>query len=232
MLYKRRQAMTLLEVLIASVLTMLLLSTLTYLYREVQVINTQIEKTQKEQFERAYAQKRLSSIFPKTLSPTSPKKDFFFYTSGSWDGLTKDGSPSLVLSFDHGINLDKDHAAHVLGRIFLSPEGNLCLATWPSPARWEKGTPPSLKKEIILKDVQSLSFEFYVPPERSRDLLITGDKVKVEPTNFWHTEWRQEYQALPAMMRMTITQLVDGKVVPMTFAFALPQSRSIIFYEE
>jgi len=232
LLLKRRQAMTLLEVLIASVLTMLLLSTLTYLYREVQVINTQIEKVQKEQFQRAYVQKRLSTVIPKIIAPISQNNDFFFYTSSSWDGLTKDGAPSLVLTFDHGVNLDKDHASNVIGRIFLDPQGNLCLATWPSPKRWEPGRQPSMKKEILLSNVHSLSFEFYVPPERARDLLVKGEEIKAIPANSWHKEWRQEYRALPPMMRLHVTQINQGKSIPISFAFSLPQSRWMIFYEE
>lgn len=228
---KRRQAMTLLEVLIASGLTMLLLSVLIYLYRDVQLVNIQIEKIQKEQFQRAYVQKRLSTVIPKIIAPTSQKSDFFFYTSSAWDRLTKDGAQSLVLSFDHGVNLDKDHASHVIGRIFLDPEGNLCLATWPSPKRWEPGTYPSIKKEILMTNVQSLSFEFYVPPERSRDLLIKEMEIKVMPTDSWHKEWRQEYRSLPPMMRLHVSQVVEGKSLLNSFAFAIPQSRWIAFYE-
>jgi len=54
-----------------------------------------------------------------------------------------------------------------LGRFFLDPaSGRFYLATWPSPERWVQGVLPPVKIEVLMDDVQQVSWSFFVPPDK------------------------------------------------------------------
>ena len=142
---KLKRYATLLEVLIAMVLTIAVLMTLTFFYRQVMTIGVEIEKTKNQDFYLRYVESRLARILPKAVSPTSKEQDFVFFSLGD-EALTKPGSQSLIFTFDNGVNLDKKFSNHVLGRLYLDTHGRLMLAYWPSPARLEKGGNTSIKK--------------------------------------------------------------------------------------
>lgn len=167
---KVARCFTLLEVLIGMGLAMILLSTLTYFYQQVEWMNTEAERTQKENFQLRYAENRLSRIFPTTLSERTEKKHFYFFTSNA-EGMLK--TPSLVFTFNNGLKLCASFASEVLGRLYLDEQKKqLCLALWPSPKRWENGMPP-MTKEVLLDNVESLAFNFYVAPKRDRSKVET-----------------------------------------------------------
>lgn len=222
MIIKRRQQLTLIEVLISLALTMLLLSTLTYFYQDIMKMNVEYEKLRKEGFQFTYVENRLSNILPKAVSPTDKKKDFAFFTSGDANGFLKMGQPSLIFAFDSGVEVDKNFANHVVGRLFVNKDNQLILATWPSPKRWESIKQPPMKKEILMDQVDSLHFEFYVPPGKA------NNQHPIEPKNAWHKEWKQEYQKLPAMVRVLLTR--QGK--SMNFVFPIPASDLVIHYDQ
>lgn len=222
MIIKKRHYLTLVEVLISLALTMLLLSTLTYFYQDVSKMNAEYEKLRKEGFQQTYVENRLANILPKAVSPTDKKKDFSFFTSGDANGFLKMGQPSLVFTFDSGVELDKSFANHVVGRLFLNRENQLILATWPSPKRWDAVKLPPMKKEVLMEQVDSIHFEFYVPPANGKDAHT------IEPKNAWHKEWKQEYQKLPALVRLLLTR--QGKTI--TFVFPIPASDMVIHYEQ
>jgi len=222
MIIKRRQSVTLIEVLISMALTMVLLSVMTYFYQDISQLNVEYEKLRKEGFQFTYVENRLADIFPKTVSPTDKKKDFAFFTTGDSNGLLKIGQPSLIFAFDSGVVLDKEFANHVIGRLFISKENQLILATWPSPKRWDSVKAPQMKKEILMDNVNSIHFEFYVPPGK------LANEHTIEPKNAWHKEWKQDYQKLPAMVRMVLTRQEKA----MTFIFPIPASDLVIHYDQ
>lgn len=171
---KVARCFTLLEVLIGMGLAMILLSTLTYFYQQVEWMNTEAERTQKENFQLRYAENRLSRIFPNTHSERTEKKHFYFFTSNA-EGMLK--TPSLVFMFNNKVKLCSSFSSDVLGRLYLDEQKKqLCLALWPSPRRWESGVPP-MTKEVLLDNVETLSFEFYVAPKRDRSKVETKKKI-------------------------------------------------------
>lgn len=218
----KRRHMTLMEVLIALALTMILLSTLTYFYQDVSKMNTEYEKLRKEGFQFTYVENRLANILPKAVPPTDKSKDFAFFTSGDANGFLKMGQPSLIFAFDNGVELDKNFANHVVGRLCVNKDNQLVLATWPSPNRWESVKQPPIKKEILMDNVDTLHFEFYVPPGK------TYNPHSIEPKNAWHKEWKQDYQKLPAMVRVQVKR--QNKT--MNFVFPLPASDLVIHYDQ
>ncbi len=224
---RRTQHMTLIEVLIAMALTMVIFMALTYFYQDIDGLNRSQEKAQLASFQLSYVENRLSHILPKAVSSSDKKKDFAFFTSSDANGLLKSGSPSLVFTFDEGIVLNSHFANHVLGRLFLDQNGNFTLATWPSIKRWEPQKAPPMKKEILMENVESIAFEFYVPPTKGQQKDV--EKVIIDPKNDWHKEWKAEYKKLPAIVKVLIQKVGDEKPYP--FIFPLDNTDMIIIYD-
>ena len=237
----KKHPVTLIEMIIAMALTIIILTTLTFFYRQVGEIDIETERVINQNFQKRYAETRLAEVLPRTISETDRDKDFVFMSVGD-DGLTKPGSQSLIFTFDNKICLDKKFSNHVIGRIFLDGSGNLTLAYWPSPKRWKGNELPPMKKEILLGGVDNLTFEFYVPPSREtefeadkekkgNDTVKKNDKPSPEPKGAWSKQfWLAEYQQLPAMVRIYATMSKEAK--PIVFAFPLPNGKAHITYKQ
>ena len=238
-----KKPVTLLEVLIAMALTVIILMTLIFFYRQVVVIGIEVDKVMSENFSRRYVESRLADVLPKAVSETDPAKDFVFLSIGD-EGLVKPGSQSLIFTFDNRVSLDKDLANHVLGRIYLSKEGSLVLACWPSPKRWDSATLPSLKKEILMEGVDNLTFEFYVAPEKAKKEIPTQEQGKkdpagtpekdqqqtLEPKGEWRKlPWMTEFNQLPAMIKVIVNIPKEKK--PIVFAFPITNAKEHIIYD-
>lgn len=236
--------MTMLEVLVSMVLTTLILTVLFYFYRDIDWLNTSMEKNEQELFKMIYVENRLADILPRTIYPKDADKDFFFFTDDV-SQVTKNNNPSLVFTYDAENDLNKNISNHALGRLFIDPDQNLVLATWPSPKRVKKKTPDQIrmKKEILMENVENLSFEFYVPPEKNRALLQAPkkntskqnapsllQKVEVESRDSWFTTWKREYRELPAIIKIHLKQKDQKEDI--TYAFPLPNSDQLIYYDQ
>lgn len=240
-----RRHFILLEVLISMALTMILISILLIFYTNINQLNSALEKRQEYSFRKLYLSTRLASILPRALSQNDLGKDFFFFTSPASDSFTKSGTTALMFSFDNGVKLDPHFANHVLGRLYLDNEGKFNLAIWPSPARWTDVTIPPIKKEVLLEHVENVAFEFYLPPSKNREIvwqkhspLITVkhmDLLKLSAIGEWKHEWQQEYEALPYLVRITITMnpiaTPQGEPAQFTLIYPLPSSPFMIMYE-
>lgn len=77
-LIKRRQFFTLLETLIAMTLTIAVLTTMAYFYKQIDAINNAGEILQKESFKMRYVEDRLMAIFPRAVSAADKAKIFSF----------------------------------------------------------------------------------------------------------------------------------------------------------
>lgn len=177
-----RHPFTLLELLISLGLTVLLLTTLSFFYQQVSWLDQETERVQKENFQVRYLETRLNKVLPNTLAEYEMKEGFLFYTGGDLQGLLSSHNPSLVFLFNNGISMDAKRANRVLARLYLDKEKNLTLAIWPLPKKWEKeGGHPSVHKEVLIDHIESIQFQFFVPPERDRKIIqesIPGSKVQ------------------------------------------------------
>jgi hypothetical protein len=162
----RKNFQTLIEVIIAMALAVMVLSALTFFYQQVDSLNTQMDKIQREIFQMRYLENRLIDIFSQVCSKDK-QKNFYFFSSPD-NALFKPGTSSLTFCFDNGISLDKPFSGEVLGRFFLNSANQLILAMWPTPNSWDQHIAPSMKKEILLENVEDLSFEFFIAPEKKR----------------------------------------------------------------
>ena len=219
MVIKRKQFFTLIEILIALSLTVVLLTTLTFFYRQVMELNSKTEESQKESFKKRYAENRLSAIFPQAVSEKNKKKDFFFFTVADLGGFFAPGSPiSLIFTFNNRVHLSKKFSQHVIGRIYLDPMGRLCMATWPSSNQWDEGVNLPMHFEVLLEEVESLKFWFFVAPQR-KWILESGSTttppktppnpevvvvINPSPEGGWLHEWSQDYKQLPAIVKIEV----------------------------
>lgn len=240
----RNHYFTLLETLIATALTVIILSTMTYFYQQIDYINNKSEEVQRESFKLLNMENRLSTIFPLVVAEFDPQKDFYFFTISDPGGNFKQGSPkSLVFTYDNQVDFNKVMSNHVLGELFLDPQGRLSLATWPSPKRWVEGITPPMKKEILLEDVDSFGMWFFVPPEKKwmlekiKDDTEGNDKtpvgtstttVKPASEGSWVEEWSSDYKFLPGMVRLEIKR----KGITENYVFPFSQTSRQIVYNQ
>jgi hypothetical protein len=245
-----KRPMTMLETLIALSLAMLILSTLTFFYRQVATLNNQVDTMQKEGFRMRYVENRLAAVLPNAVSEKDEKKDFFFFSTSSTWAFAMQGSPTLFFTYDNGIRLDKVFSNHVIGRLFLDNQGRFCLASWPSPNRWVDGTDPPMKLEVLLEGVKELRFGFFVAPERDWQIgkeTKTAAKGKAEPQKLpdvlnpptvvvkptpegqWLSSWSYDYQQLPAIVSVGMTLKNNSELL---FRFPLPKAQRQVVYKQ
>ena len=236
----QKRPITLLELVIAMSLAMVILSALTFFYRQVNVINAEMDREQNENFQKRYVENRLGATLPKALSSIDPSNDFHFFTSPNLGGLFRQGTVSLVFSFDNCVRLDKNMAYHVIGRIYLDEEGNLVLAKWPAKKRWKENELPPMSKEILLENVEDLAFSFFIPPEREESQITeerqktkNGFEIPPDLRGQWQSNWEREYHQLPAIVKVMITKKDrQGEKEKITYAFPLPNTLNPIIYNE
>lgn len=235
---KNKHHFTLIEVLISMTLMALVLTALGYFFNEVNHLNRISERLKQENFRLRYLENRLMAILPKAIAPNDPLKDFYFFTSTPSDSLFKVGSPSLIFTFDNGVNLvDAAFSNHVIGRIYLDKEGNLTLAVWPSIARWENNENILAKREILLENVEELHFEFFVPPDKQRS-FFQGEtpppglqREEAEPKGTWIKDWKYSYYQLPTLVKMHLKVNTREGSKKKTLVFPLVRSNKYIVYE-
>ncbi len=236
---KRR--FTFIELLLAMALTSIILTVLFYFYRDIDWLNSDMEKSQQKAFQHSYVQNRLADVIPNIISPRTAEGDFFFFVSNDANGLLKGGNPSLVFTYNFGPNRDPQFANHDLGRLYLDNQGNLSLATLPSPSRWSPNHPLKLKNEVLMEGVESLAFRFYVPPQKERSLAGNkspkGEYGKgkmlaqdIQPKDAWHSDWKNEYNQLPAMIKILLKLKNQEETV--TFVYPLSLSDFVIIYDK
>ena len=251
-----KRPVSLVEMLVALTLTIAILMTLMFFYRQVTEIGYEVDRTGAKNFNMRHMETRLAQILPKAVGETDKQKDFLFFSVND-EGVGKPGSQSLIFMFDNQISLDKAFSGHVLGRLYLDASGNLMLAYWPSPKRWENTGAVPMKKELLLQGVENLAFEFYIAPKRKdkdkqepekeaspqakKDNNDGKDKqdskssdeqksVEPEPKGEWRRQaWLQDYKQLPVMVKIIVTLPKEPK--PLVLVYPLANARTHVIYE-
>lgn len=245
----RKRFMSLIEVLIALVLTVAILMTLTFFYRQVTEIGAEVDRVNIKNFNMRYIEARLAHVLPRAVK--NNEKDFIFFSVGD-EGLTKSGSQSLIFTYDNKISFAKPFSGHVLARIYLDKNGNLMIAYWPSPKRWEKNQElPPMKKEMLFQGAENLAFEFYIAPatksvpnkENPKDPNDSKNKdskpeveknaAEPEPKGEWRKQlWLEEYKQLPVMIKIIVKMpQEEPPKPPLVFIYPLANAKSHVIYE-
>ena len=218
MIIRRRQAFTLIEVIISMSLMFILIVVLLGAYGDVAWSGREIARARQEAFALRYFQTRLSDVLLKSPQKDK-KKGFAFFT-----GMAGAGK-SLVFGYDNGVSCEHLFANYVTGRIYLNKEGELCLATWPRPERIEPDDlAPLMKKEILLEGVSHLDFQFYYP----LDEKVAKERAPL-PSSSEVSDWEQAYNRLPVVAKLIVT-LKSSPEKPLEFAFPLPNAREKVIY--
>lgn len=244
-----KRHVSLVEVLIALTLTIAILMTLMFFYRQVTEIGYEVDRTSAKNFNMRHLETRLAQILPRAVGETDKQRDFLFFSVND-EGVGKPGSQSLIFMYDNQISLDKPFSGHVLGRLFLDTNGNLMLAYWPSPKRWESTGKVPMKKELLMQGVENLAFEFYIAPKRKekevqepvqtadpkgkgKEDSKSGDEEKStepEPKGEWRRQaWLQDYKQLPVMVKAIVTLPKEQK--PLVLIYPLANARTHVIYE-
>lgn len=161
-------------------------------------VEKKIDAARVEIASRQRLQMRLQSLF------TSLKRGNFqptFYTKI----FPEEENASLITLFDNGIDPDPAFSGAVLSRIYLDEENNLSLVLWPV----EKEKTRPWRKEILLSNVTSFSFEF----------------MKASPLG-WQPNW-QKSPEIPSLIRLTVR---TSQKEPLKFAFILPSAEPMPTY--
>jgi type II secretory pathway component PulJ len=234
---KRLRFFTLLEVIIAATLTALLLSSISYFFRQVAWLDQQAEQEKKEGFQIRYAEARLMQVIPYIKREYfSGKKHFYFFTEA--DGLFAPDSQSLIFVYHSGVNDKPELSELSLGRIYLDKENRFCLTSWSSPETWHENTPTTVLHEILLENVESLSFKFYSVPEKDRAKINANFHETapiIEPEKGeWLSEWKQDYRQIPPMIKIFVKRYKKSnkeELQEFVYAFPCPESSRVVFYE-
>jgi len=229
-----KRSVTLIEVMIAMVLTSLVLFTLTFFYQQLGSISFAIDETRQADFKERFIELRLSNILPKTIAP---KKDEFPFFSFESDQISYPGCQNLIFYYDNGISIDPLFSNEVIARLMVDKDKRLILALLPSKDKWPKDKSVPLKMEVLLDKVTSLKFSFFVPPkpiqtqtEEQKESLPTksgknkdqqSENEPIEPIGNWRNEvWKPEFKALPALIKVEI-MTEDTKSAKMNFMYPL-----------
>ncbi len=228
---KKKRFVTLLETLIALSLLTVLLTIIFGFFQQMTTISNLTEIKQGEAFKLRYLEARLAFFFERIINEKEKtKREFYFYIDPTTNGQSH--FPSLVFTFDNEIRLDPLFSSDVIGRLYVDHEHNLCLASWPILA-----ANPShhMQKEVLMENVEALSFQLYSPPEHldSRTFIATPEIDPKKPLyNHWYiNEWPMVFQKMPAIIKIYLTVKVKkGENEEWEFAFVLPTSQSNIYY--
>lgn len=233
---------TLLEVLIAMVLTVLVISTLTFFYRQIAMVGYEIDQVKKTHFAFRFLENRLSDIVPMALPATD--SEFTFISTAS-DELTQKGSQSLIFAYDNQISLDKQFSNQVIARLYVSQSDELMVAYWPARKNLKTGEDPPMKNEVLMEGVESLKFAFFVAPEVKEPTKKEGtalpsskgaeptpedEKKSPEPKGAWTENlWLNEYKELPLIIKIEIKLKENQELLQ--FRFPLSNAQAHIIYE-
>lgn len=236
MILLNKRHFSLIEISISLALTILILSSLSYFFYQTSLLNLRAEKQQNELFKLRYAETRLSRVLTRAIPSKDPQKDFFFFTNKSSESFALPGTPELLFTFDNCVNLVNPlFSNHVLGRLFVDKEKNLTLAIAPSRAKWNDSEPPTVQREILLENVEELSFNFFVPSgfnqTHSKKTVIPAGLTVEEPEipSGWTNEWKYNYYRLPVLIKIELKQN-QGKKRIMLFPF--PKAEPSILYQQ
>ncbi len=223
-LIARRHPFSLIEVLISLVLISGLLSLLFLSYRQTAELKKGMAEVVEPLREESALLRRLDRLFSEVCAiDGETDRGHFFFTS------TCENAPSLVLTYNNGIDRDQRFCGEVLGRLYLTSTGDLMLAKWPLPAKWKGDR--ECREELLLSGITSLEFGFFEPPHH-RSPIVDGIKPKENLAGRereaipkgWGSLWKREYGELPAIVELRI----ESGSNTISMKFSLHESRKPI----
>lgn len=205
----RKQFFTLIEVIISLGLTLMILTVLLGAYFQAEKSSVLWQNREKETFPERYLQHRLAEVF-QTIGKVDQTETFFFTLDHG--PFTLPGTPSLVFTYNNGTVMDPALSGQVLGRLYVNKDRDLSLVTFTDRESWIQDLLPPLHREVLLKDVQSLQFEFFqIAPDKEASFRKDG--------------WPKDLKYAPGAIKLTYktTESPETKLI-----FTIPQVLGLI----
>ena len=187
----KKKAFTLIEILISLFLISIILMVMFRFFSSSLRMEIKIEQAKKEIFSKNNLQLRLDTIFSKISNKTFSNSPIF-YTENN----------KLFFVYDNEIDPNPKLSSDVFAILYLSKNQNLTLKIFP----FEKEK-TICRKEILKKNVDSLSFEFF-----------TKKDGEVKKAN----SWSKKQLKLPVSIKINLDKN--------SFAFFIGNMRSSITY--
>jgi type II secretory pathway component PulJ len=217
---RKKFSFTLLEVLISLSLLSLILAFLFFSYRQISFEKRDLTNILEPLLEERYCDMRLSEI----LCKIKKEKETLFFT--------KEREPnSLVFIFDHKTHINPELSDAILACLYHDLENaTLCLSIWPHPDSKKKEPSETF---TLLEDVTDLSFSFYNPPERSKKIVDPHEVGDLKPLPLWQDQWKKEYKALPAMIKILVWRKTPHlkRDEPICFVYNIEEGLKPIVYQ-
>lgn len=141
-LKRKKAAFSLVEVIVSLTLFAIVLTAIFSLYKHNALYLNELSRARKASDTLHIAQTRLSQIF----SNLTFHKNRIFYTSRQ--SLAETKNPSLVFTFDNGVDANNHFANSVFGKLFLDDKKRLCLVLWPDKELFPHEE-KTMRKEIL-----------------------------------------------------------------------------------
>ncbi len=196
-----KKSFSLVEALIAMALFALVISSLFALFFHNIRIHEQLESIREcsEITRRAHA--RLQGVFSKLIYDIEGRH--FFYTPSIKQFSNNKEGPSIVFTFDNGLDRVRGFSYDVIAKLYVDQEDRLSLMIWPNPVD-EKTKPTTVRKEVLLENVESLKIQFWKAPN-------LGITMPLDKTGEWLDTWEQELKGHPTLVRLTLKFRKDVK---------------------
>jgi hypothetical protein len=208
MMKRKIRFFTLIEVLIASALTLIILAVLIGAYFQAQNAVLEGERRRMELWPKRTFAMRMEALFLH-ISEAEPEKQIFSSTTAQ-GGFYAPGSQTLLFAFDNGVANELSFTGEVLGRLFVDSRDRLTLLIWPARSKWKEDLPDP-RREVLLTGVKKLTFQFLALPENGAPQ--------------WKEQWNKEDKEIPGMVKMNLTYS-DNKEE--SFIFLIPQIVGVV----
>ena len=207
----KKRPITLIEIFVALGLMAILCATLFNYFKQSTVYSRELEYAKHHVFARSHVQQRLLQIFSNIAD------DGEFYTS---DHRTN----PLRFVFDNGVDPERQFCRSINAEIYLDRlNQTLHLLTWP--LLQEKSRAKDLRNEILLKRVDSLSYDFF--KTNSFETQEEQSRKMIEKKS----SWSQQEGGLPSFFVIRLEQITnDDERQPYSFAFYLNREISGVSY--
>lgn len=193
-----KKAFTLLELLVACVLTAVLLSFLTYFYSQISLTDHEIETLRVHESKISYLETKLHTLAADIEAIHGKKEKFFFSTTADTAPYVQQDSPTLLFRYNNRADMYPELASIVIGRLFVDTDHRLVLVTAPIPTPQTRAQPIA-KREVLYEGVERLALWFFPMDEKN-------------PAAGGCNTWPRDYKRLPALVKITLA-LTNGETL-------------------
>lgn len=191
---RRKNFLTLIELMIAMALALGVLSFALYFYRFAVFSDEMIKKEEEKTFRERVLSGRLTYLFSR-LQATN------FFTLPEEGGLTL--GESLVFNYTSDAYAPTFHG-RLLARLFVNPAKQLVLAVWQDNPLADRENPSPPHFEVLSENVEGFSMQFLAGGQKEQEQKDQTQKEGELTPGGYIKEWKKDLQALPAAIKLKL----------------------------